>query len=703
MRKFRVAVFILSLTALGVGPATAQSGHDLFQQALLKERAEGELGAAIQLYEQIVRDFSADRELAARALVQIGQCWEKLGSAEAEEAYQRVVRDFADQPDLVAQAEARLAALMALQRAALAAEVERQPTFRKIEIASKPQNGVLSPDGTTLAFASGGSLWLVPIHGRVDPYIAGEPVRLTEPMGVRGLINLGNSLAWSGDGEWIAFNAGPDGGHLRIYLISSAGGETRQVPGIPWEGGSSWGSQISLSTDGRTLAFTHLDPRHPDSLRGAESLYTMPVEGGEAVRLASPQSEVAWREMAPSYSPDGSLLAFARRVEVDDPETPSYQLWVKPVDGGPPVLVADSTQVRYPPVWSPNSRLLAFIRPAAESRGRDDVWVSSIAGDGQPVGAPRVFSLPQRAWHISGWTPGDELAAFMEAETRAALYTVPVEGGRAMQITPNDLVFHPRWTPDGKTVVYRGGSTWLAAVPAEGGEPSEIGIDSPRVTPVLPGGGLHVSPDGRKILFSGYRVGGPRGVDIWTIPVEGGLPTPITDSPTQDRYPCWGPGGESIAFIRYRIVSETEGFHNLYLVPSAGGEPRAITVDADSVTSAAFAFSPDGESLAYFSNGALKVRPAEGGESRVVARPERVGGHSELAWSPDGQRIAYTGRASIWITSVDGGEPVEVRTGVLEVGAQNLHIDWSPDGRRIVFSASMGGGLELWLISDFLR
>ena len=192
-------------------------------------------------------------------------------------------------------------------------------------------------------------------------------------------------------------------------------------------------------------------------------------------------------------------------------------------------------------------------------------------------------------------------------------------------------------------------------------------------------------------------------VDIWTVPVGGGAPTRITDSPSQDRFPCWFPDGHSVAFLRSRQMPEGEFVHNLFLAPLAGGEPRMITVDADSVAYAAFAFSPDGNQLAYFSNGALKVRPAEGGEARVVAIPEGVGSHSELAWSPDGQRIAYTGRASIWITSLDGGEPVEVRTGVLAEGAENLHIDWSPDGERIVFSASMGGEAELWMISDFLR
>ena len=703
MKRITLTVVILSLMALGAGPASAQSGHDLFQQALLKERAEGELREAIQLYEQIVRDFAADRTLAARALVQVGQCYEKLGSTEAERAYQTVVRDFADQPDLVAQAEARLAALAAMQAAARAAEIDRQPTFRKIEIASKPQNGVLSPDGTTLAFASGGSLWLVPIHGNVDPYIAGEPVRLTEPMGVQGITSFGNSLAWSGNGEWIAFNAIPNEGPGGIHLISSKGGETRQVPGVPLPGATPWGDQISLSKEGRTLAFTHADPLGGSDLlipeRPALALFTVPVEGGEAVRLASPHA------LAPAYSPDGRFLAFARQVEVEDAETPSYQLWIRPVDGETPILVADSIRLRYPPVWAPDSRQLAFIRESDPGdTGGGEVRVVPIAEDGQPAGEPRVFSLPQIALVLSGWTPDDELAVFMYSETRQALYTVPVEGGRAVQITPNGYVFHPRWMPDGENIVFRGVDPWLATVPAVGGESKEIEIVSdPQVIPAIPGGGLHVSPDGRKILFSGAEIGvRPIGVDIWTVPVEGGPPTQITDSPTQDRYPCWGPDGESIAFLRYRKVSE-EFVHNLYLVPSAGGEPRAITVDADSVAYAAFAFSPDGEWLAYFSNGALKVRPTEGGEARIVARPEGVGAHSELAWSPDGQRVAYTGSRRIWITSIDGGEPVEVRTGVLSEDAQNLHIDWSPDGERIVFSASMGGEAELWLISDFLR
>jgi len=245
-------------------------------------------------------------------------------------------------------------------------------------------------------------------------------------------------------------------------------------------------------------------------------------------------------------------------------------------------------------------------------------------------------------------------------------------------------------------------------VPSDGGEVKDIPIVSDaEITPGVPGGGVHVSPDGKKIVFMGATYN-PLRVNIFTVPIEGGAPTRVTESvsvpemDTQDRYPCWSPDGNEIAFIRYRAVAEGDFRMNVYTVPAGGGEPKAITADADSVAWAEVAYSPDGEWLAYFSNNAIKIRRVDGGEVRPVVELERVGPHSEVVWSPDGTRIAYTRSGSIWIVPVDGGEPREVQTGVLTEDAQNLHIDWSPDGRKIVFSASTGGEAELWMISDFL-
>jgi tetratricopeptide (TPR) repeat protein len=116
MRHLKLVCTLVALTAFSaVISSQTSSGHAVFEQALAKERVEGNLTEAIKLYERVVTEFAADRALAARALVQIGLSYEKLGRDEAVRAYERLVRDFADQQDAVVQARARLAILCKLQ------------------------------------------------------------------------------------------------------------------------------------------------------------------------------------------------------------------------------------------------------------------------------------------------------------------------------------------------------------------------------------------------------------------------------------------------------------------------------------------------------------------------------------------------------------------------------------------------------------
>ena len=95
-QSITAAFFVLAL--LAGQSALAQSGYDLFQKGLVQERAKGDLEEAIRLYQQIVEDFADDRALAAKALLHIGLCYEKLGRAEAQKAYQRVIEEYPEQP-----------------------------------------------------------------------------------------------------------------------------------------------------------------------------------------------------------------------------------------------------------------------------------------------------------------------------------------------------------------------------------------------------------------------------------------------------------------------------------------------------------------------------------------------------------------------------------------------------------------------------
>ena len=718
MKRFTMAVVLLSLMALGVGPATAQSGHDLFQQALLKERAEGELGAAIQLYEQIVRDFAADRTLAARALVQMGQCWEKLGSTEAEEAYQTVVRDFADQPDLVAQAEARLTALMAIQRAARAADADRPPTFRKIEIASKPQNGALSPDGETLAFISGGALWVLPVHGSAGPDVAGEPVRLTESIGAW---DNASQLTWSADGKWIAFNGesggGEEGRPYAIHVVSAEDGAIRTVH-VPARGNHAYTYALALSPDGGSLVYSARGRNELEEDSAAverQNIYTIPIDGGE------PQWLDGHGSREPAYSPDGSRIAYTRRTLAPEggyvgqgTGVHMTELFLIPAAGGVPVQVTEAQGGARGPAWSPDGQWIAFSHEPGPGNSSEAVWVVPVSEDGAATSAPIEIKLPlSNTRLLAGWTARNELGILLDNPRSDAVYTVPASGGRAVQVTPNEgAFFRPRWLPDGSSLLAKGdGPGIFQLIPAGGGETTPVSIPSDsRVRSGFPGSGMGVSPDGRTVVFTGWEWGlSPAStLGIWTVPVEGGEPTWLTRTPSEgpwyeDKYPCWSPDGEQVAFVRLREVSEGNYLFNLYVIPSAGGEATRLTTDSDGVASASIAYSPDGESLAFFSDGALKLKPVGGGEARVVTEVPDVNRWTDLSWSPDGNSIAYTRIGSIWVVSVDGGDPVEVRTGFLTRNSRNLMIAWSPDGERIAFSESHGGESELWLISDFLR
>src|SRR2546428_719626 len=105
MKKLLTAVLMMAVAAW------AESGQDLFQKALVAERANGKLEEAIKLYQRISQKFSSDRSLAAKALMQMGQCYEKLGDAQARKAYDQVVREYADQREVVAAARSGLGRL----------------------------------------------------------------------------------------------------------------------------------------------------------------------------------------------------------------------------------------------------------------------------------------------------------------------------------------------------------------------------------------------------------------------------------------------------------------------------------------------------------------------------------------------------------------------------------------------------------------
>jgi len=83
-----IITFMLMLAAAFSGNAQ-QSAEQLFQSGLYKEEVKGDLRGAVQIYENILKDFPDNRSVVAKALLQTGLCYEKLGVSGAQKAYRR--------------------------------------------------------------------------------------------------------------------------------------------------------------------------------------------------------------------------------------------------------------------------------------------------------------------------------------------------------------------------------------------------------------------------------------------------------------------------------------------------------------------------------------------------------------------------------------------------------------------------------------
>ena len=96
--------------ALSPGYAPGQSkdtrAEVALQAAIKKEAVDGDLKGAIEQYRKLAQ--GRDRAVAAKALVRMGECYEKLGDAESRKAFERVVREFADQKEAVEEARKHL-------------------------------------------------------------------------------------------------------------------------------------------------------------------------------------------------------------------------------------------------------------------------------------------------------------------------------------------------------------------------------------------------------------------------------------------------------------------------------------------------------------------------------------------------------------------------------------------------------------------
>jgi len=114
MQKLKIMT-ITFLFTFGLFNAVAMSkpASVMLREGLYTEEVEGDIGAAIKVYEKIIQDSSAPRDTVAQALYRKGMCHlKKKNDAEAKAAFAKLATEYADQTEIIEKVKPLLDDLM---------------------------------------------------------------------------------------------------------------------------------------------------------------------------------------------------------------------------------------------------------------------------------------------------------------------------------------------------------------------------------------------------------------------------------------------------------------------------------------------------------------------------------------------------------------------------------------------------------------
>ncbi|MBI4471903.1 MAG: PD40 domain-containing protein [Acidobacteria bacterium] len=662
-----------------------QNGYELFQRALTKERAEGDLAGAIELYQKVIQDDGGNRVLVARALVQMGMCYERLGNPEGRRSYERVVREFADQAESVAEARKRLAEMTPPVRVADSMVVRRMWFGPDVDTLGAPTR-----DGRHLTYVdwATGNLSLRDLK-------TGHSRPLT-----RGNYSEGLALASrpSPDGRSIAYsylNLKEFG--VEVHLTTLDGSSHRRL----------------FRNDDAEYLWLH--DWTPDGKRVVLNV-TRKDGTNQMVLLALSDSSVSllrsfdWREpFQVSVSPDGRWIAY------DFPQAENSRerdIFVLATDGSREARLVQHSANDIFPLWSPDGKQIVFVSSRTGNMG---LWGQQIA-DGKPVGAPILIKADVGRMQPMGFTKSGALYYGLNS-SMTDVYVAALDTASGIVLEPPKPVQRfvganrfPEWSPDGNSLAY-------VSLPQAG--PVDIGTASIVIRSVTSGlerellpaltrrfGRPRWSPDGRSFLLTGNDARGRFG--IYQVDIQTGAAhlvvrlEPITYVPL----PIWSPDGKAIFYTR--LTSDPSIRFLVRRELEADDETELYRGHATYM-----AVSPNGKWLAFRafdlsgSTSSIMLLPTDGGEPVKIVElnaPEEIPVDA-LTWTPDGKYILFIKAnrkttpqtSSIWRIAPHGGKPEPL--GLIMEGLSSLRIH--PDGRRIAFSGGTNKN-EIWVMENFL-
>jgi len=430
--KLPIAVFAVSMALTAAQQKT--TAEALFREALVKERAEGNLPEAIFLYERLIAEFSGDRRFVSQAMYQLALIYEKQSDPRAKTLLKRLSHEYGEVEPFGARAREKLA------------RQANAPVAGFPETVLEASYELGSPDGRFVVYHKRGEdygrLYVKELATRKERLLVDNPGS-----------NVG-SLAWSPDSASIAYS---------FNEPKAKANEIRTVQ-------LATGAITNLGVRGFPQAWTETDEIYfyrPNYPAGGTDFSLAPAKGGSPRKVYFDPSGSGCN---PVITPDAT-----RVVACKDKKLFVVNLGTQEAR---PLTVGAGEEFRQQ--ISADGRLVAF---AANPDGNWALYLAPLNGD-LPVKRPLLLAnIPEPGGTWSGgdarcWWTRDGLLTYGMMYGESNVYRVEMDPktGRSLD-TPRRLTqdaplnFTGAISPDTKSIAYwfmNGAKRGLAVMDSSG-------------------------------------------------------------------------------------------------------------------------------------------------------------------------------------------------------------------------------------------
>jgi Tol biopolymer transport system component/C-terminal processing protease CtpA/Prc len=499
----------------------------------------------------------------------------------------------------------------------------------------------VSPDGSNIAFAYGGSLYVVPADGGMARPLVTSDVYATRPV-------------WSPDGQSIAF-AADRFGNLDIFIMPAEGGAATRLTAQ-----SSDDLPSGFTADGGEILF------YSERLGDAQATYTEPSLSQHAQLYAVPAAGGRERMVLPiaaheaEEAPGGGRLLYEDQPGIEqewrkhDHSAQARDIWLYSEADGAFTRMSSFEGEDRNPVWSPDEKAIYWL---SERSGSFNVWRRELA-----TGAPEE----QVTSH----------------DTHPVRFLSISKGG--------DLVY--AWD----------GEIWR--LPAGAASPAKVDITLPHdtldagphfVTFDYGASEFDISPFGSEIAFV------VRG-EVFVMSIDGEVTRRITDTVEQERNVSFSPDGRHLLYASERngswglyessiVLDDEPDFFDATLIEEA----TLLDTPADEFQPL---YDPTGERVAFLKDReVLSVLDLYTGSVKTVLGEQYnysyADGDIGYDWSPDGRWLCTSyapnpNHPDVAVVDTRGNQPPKM---LVPNGFWDMDCKWSADGRYVIWLSDILG------------